>query len=144
MAFKTIYLLSILVVFNSMSSAQEKKVTYPNIPQAYQFAGADGGASGFDLNLSLARPVAENVTLGVSFKHAQAISWHRDVDSGCADSAGVNTATSAGRNTCSANELQVNIDWNAGSMLANINVRNNVNANAQNNKKMTFNLGYRW
>ena len=37
MAFKTIYLLSILVVFNSMSSAQEKKVTYPNIPQAYQF-----------------------------------------------------------------------------------------------------------
>ena len=114
------------------------------LPQAYQFAGADGGASGFDLNLSLARPVAENVTLGVSFKHAQAISWHRDVDSGCADSAGVNTATSAGRNTCSANELQVNIDWNAGSMLANINVRNNVNANAQNNKKMTFNLGYRW
>jgi hypothetical protein len=28
--------------------------------------------------------------------------------------------------------------------LANVNVRNNVDVNAQNNKKMTFNLGYRW
>jgi hemolysin activation/secretion protein len=114
------------------------------LPQSYQFAGADGGASGFELNLSLARPVIENVILGVSFKHAQATSWHRDVDPGCSDSTGVNTATSAGRNTCSTNELQLNIDWNAGSLLANVNVRNDVDVNAQNNKKMTFNLGYRW
>ena len=114
------------------------------LPQSYQFSGADGGASGYDLSLNLVRPVAENVTLGVNFKHSQAISWHRDLDPGCANSAGVNTATSAGRNTCSANEVQLNVDWNSGGMLANATVRNKVDANAQNNKKITFNLGYRW
>jgi len=114
------------------------------VPQSYQFSGADGGASGYDLSLNLARPVAENVTLGVNFKHSQAISWHRDLVPACANGAGVNTATSAGRNTCSANEVQLNVDWNSGGMLANATVRNNVDANAQNNKKITFNLGYRW
>jgi len=42
------------------------------LPQAYQFAGADGGASGYSLGLKLMRPIAQDVVLGVALKHAQA------------------------------------------------------------------------
>jgi len=114
------------------------------LPQAYQFADADGGASGYSLGLKLMRPVAENVSLGVSIKHAQAVSWYKDLDPGCNNSAGIATATSAGRNTCASNEMALNMDWRFGGLLANANYRNNINASAQNKNKVTFNLGYRW
>jgi hypothetical protein len=114
------------------------------LPQAYQFADADGGASGYSLGIKLIRPIVENVLLSVSFKHAQAVSWYRDVDPGCNNSAGTATATSAGRNSCTTNEMALNMDWRLGSLLANVNYRNNINANAQNQNKITFNLGARW
>jgi hypothetical protein len=114
------------------------------LPKAYQFAGADGGASGYSLDFKLVRPIAENVSVGVSFKHAQAVSWYRDVDPGCSNSAGTATATSAGRNSCSANEMALNMDWRLGGLLANVNYRNNIDASANNTNKITFNLGYSW
>ena len=114
------------------------------LPQAYQFADADGGASGYSLGVKLNRPIAENVSLGVSFKHAQAVSWYRDLDPGCNNSTGIATATSAGRNSCATNEMALNMDWRLGGLLANVNYRNNINASAQNQNKITFNLGSRW
>jgi len=114
------------------------------LPQAYQFAGADGGASGYSLGLKLIRPITQDVVLGVALKHAQAVSWYRDEDPGCNNSAGVATATSAGRNSCSSNEVELNMDLRFGGLLANVKYRNNINASAQNKNKVTFNLGYRW
>lgn len=114
------------------------------LPQAYQFSDADGGASGYSLGVKLIRPIAENVSLGVSYKHAQAVSWYRDVDPGCNNSAGTATATSVGRNSCATNELALNMDWRLGGLLANVNYRNNINTSAQNQNKITFNLGSRW
>jgi hypothetical protein len=114
------------------------------VPQAYQFADADGGASGYSVGAKLMRPITPEISAGISLNHAQAISWHRDADHGCNDSAGNATATSAGRNSCSTNQVELNMDWKLDSLLANINYRNNINASAQNNNKVTFNLGYRW
>jgi len=114
------------------------------LPQAYQFAGADGGASGFSLGLKLMRPIAQNVSIGVALKHSYAVSWYRDVDPGCNNRAGAATATSAGRNSCSTNEMELNMDWRLGGLLANVNYRNNIIASAQNNNKITFNFGYGW
>ncbi len=114
------------------------------VPQAYQFADADGGASGYSLGVKLTRPITSELSAGISLNHAQAISWYRDVDHGCNDSAGNATATSAGRNSCSTNQVELNMDWNLGGLLANVNYRNNINASAQNKNKVTFNLGYRW
>ena len=114
------------------------------VPQAYQFADADGGASGYSLDVKLVRPITSALSAGISLNHARAISWYRDVDPGCNDSAGNATATSAGRNSCSTNQVELTMDWNLGSLLANVNYRKNINASAENNNNITFNLGYRW
>lgn len=114
------------------------------VPQAYQFSDADGGASGYSISAKVMRPITHGVSVGLSLNHATAISWYRDVDQGCNDSSGNPTATSAGRNSCSTNQLQLNVDWSLGNLLANVNYRNNISASDENDNKITFNLGYRW
>jgi hemolysin activation/secretion protein len=130
--------------FNAQFNFHGEYTPSKKLPQAYQFAGADGGASGYSLGLKLMRPIAHNVSVGIALKHSKAVSWHRDVDEGCNNSAGIATATSAGRNSCSTNEMELNMDWRLGSLLTNINYRNNIISSAQNNNRITFNFGYRW
>jgi|TARA_B110001469_G_C9647087_1_gene327640 hemolysin activation/secretion protein len=130
--------------FNAQFDFHGEYTPSKKLPQSYQFAGADGGASGFSLGLKLMRPIAQNVSIGVAFKHSKAVSWYRDVDPGCNNSVGTATAISAGRNSCSTNEMELNLDWRLGSLLTNVNYRNNITSSAQNNNKVTFNFGYRW
>lgn len=130
--------------FTAKINLQGEFTNSKKVAQTYQFTPADGGASGLVLTAALQRPIMDGLSAGISFQHAKAFSWYRDEDPGCMDDSGNATATSAGRNSCSTNQVELNMNWNLGSLLARVNYRKNIYASDGNNKKITFNLGYRW
>jgi len=119
------------------------------VPQAYDFAGADNGPSGYRANLMLTRPVEGTDFMGsVGYTYIKAYSYYRDPAGGgtpaCQNEAGVYQATSIEQNECVESYPYLSLSYRSKAMFGDFTYVPYTASYSPNLQRLRVNLGFFW
>lgn len=119
------------------------------VPQAYDFAGADNGPSGYRVNLLLSRPLdGTNFVGGLGYTYIKAYSYYRDPVGGgtpaCPNEAGVYQATSIDQNECAEKYPYLSLSYRSKALFGDFTYLPYVASYASNLQRLRVNVGFFW
>jgi hypothetical protein len=119
------------------------------VPQAYDFAGADNGPSGYRANLLLSRAVeGTDFVAGVGYTYIKAYSYYRDPSGGgtpaCLSSTGVYQATSIDQNECAESYPYLSLSYRSKALYGDLTYVPSVASYASNVQRFRVNVGLFW